>query len=80
MPGWSLHDRAFLITGGARGICAATAQALHARGARLALVDLDEAALEQTATMLAIYESEAREKGADEVAWSERTRRVMRDG
>jgi hypothetical protein len=30
--------------------------------------------------MLAIYESEAREKGADEVAWSERTRRVMRDG
>jgi NAD(P)-dependent dehydrogenase (short-subunit alcohol dehydrogenase family) len=80
MPGWSLHDRAFLITGGARGIGAATAQALHARGARLALVDLDEAALEQTATTLAIYESEAREKGADEVAWSERTRRVMRDG
>jgi NAD(P)-dependent dehydrogenase (short-subunit alcohol dehydrogenase family) len=80
MPGWSLHDRAFLITGGARGIGAATAQALHARGARLALVDLDEAALEQTATMLAIYEREAREKGADEVAWSERTRRVIRGG
>jgi short-subunit dehydrogenase len=46
MSGWSLRDRAFLITGGARGIGAATAQALHARGARLALVDLDEAALE----------------------------------
>ena len=52
MPGWSLHDRAFLITGGARGIGAATAQALRARGARLALVDLDEAALEETATAL----------------------------
>jgi NAD(P)-dependent dehydrogenase (short-subunit alcohol dehydrogenase family) len=52
VPGWSLHDRAFLITGGARGIGAATAQALHARGARLALVDLDEVALEETATAL----------------------------
>jgi NAD(P)-dependent dehydrogenase (short-subunit alcohol dehydrogenase family) len=30
VPGWSLHHRAFLITGGARGIGAATAQALHA--------------------------------------------------
>ena len=52
MSGWSLRDRAFLITGGARGIGAATAHALHARGARLALVDLDEAALEETATAL----------------------------
>ena len=52
MHGWSLHDRAFLITGGARGIGAATAHALRARGARLALVDLGEAALEGTATTL----------------------------
>jgi NAD(P)-dependent dehydrogenase (short-subunit alcohol dehydrogenase family) len=49
VPGWSLRDRTILITGGARGIGAATARALHARGARLALVDLDEDALEETA-------------------------------
>jgi len=52
MPTWSLRDTTFLITGGARGIGEATARALHARGARLALVDLDEAALERTATGL----------------------------
>jgi NAD(P)-dependent dehydrogenase (short-subunit alcohol dehydrogenase family) len=50
MAGWSLRDRSFLITGGGRGIGAATAHALTERGARLALVDLDADALDETAT------------------------------
>jgi NAD(P)-dependent dehydrogenase (short-subunit alcohol dehydrogenase family) len=52
MPAWSLRDKVFLITGGARGIGAATARELNGRGARLALVDLDEAALDATASQL----------------------------
>jgi NAD(P)-dependent dehydrogenase (short-subunit alcohol dehydrogenase family) len=52
MPDWPLRDKVFLITGGARGIGGATARELNARGARLALVDLDEEALEETASEL----------------------------
>lgn len=40
-----LQDQVCVITGAARGIGLATAHALAARGARLVLVDLDEAAL-----------------------------------
>ena len=38
-------NKVVAITGGARGIGLAMAQAFHARGARIALADLDEACL-----------------------------------
>jgi NAD(P)-dependent dehydrogenase (short-subunit alcohol dehydrogenase family) len=82
LPGWSLHDRAFLITGGARGIGAATARALHARGARAAIHTplAERQIVKDVPEVLATYEREARENGPAEVAWSERTRDVLREG
>jgi len=41
-------DHVVLITGGARGVGAAVAEALAARGARVVLTDLDRAALDET--------------------------------
>ena len=41
----SMNGKVVFITGGARGIGAAVARQLHAKGALLVLVDLDEAAL-----------------------------------
>jgi NAD(P)-dependent dehydrogenase (short-subunit alcohol dehydrogenase family) len=49
MTDWSLADKVILITGGARGIGAATAAELARRGARPVLADLDVAALQRTA-------------------------------
>jgi NAD(P)-dependent dehydrogenase (short-subunit alcohol dehydrogenase family) len=46
---WSLNDKVILITGGARGIGAATAADLARRGARPVLADLDRGALAATA-------------------------------
>jgi NAD(P)-dependent dehydrogenase (short-subunit alcohol dehydrogenase family) len=65
MPTWSLRDRTFLITGGARGIGEATPLA-----ERQIVADVPE--------VLATYEREVREKGLQEVVWSERTRGVLR--
>lgn len=45
MSTWSLSEKVFLITGGARGIGAATAAELSRRGARPVLADLDTEAL-----------------------------------
>jgi NAD(P)-dependent dehydrogenase (short-subunit alcohol dehydrogenase family) len=45
----ALQDRVVLVTGGARGIGAATARALAGRGARLALVGLEPERLRSTA-------------------------------
>ena len=44
-----LHDKTIAITGGGRGLGAAMAERLAARGAKLALVDLDENALDESA-------------------------------
>jgi len=55
-----LAGKTIVITGAARGLGAAMAQRLGSAGSRLALVDLDAAALEQTATA-------CRQAGAAEV-------------
>ena len=54
-----LDGRVALVTGAARGIGAATAQRLAQDGARVALADLDQAGVEQTAQQLAQSGAEA---------------------
>lgn len=54
-----LDGRVALITGAARGIGAATAQRLAQEGARVALADLDQAGVEQTAQQIAQSGAEA---------------------
>jgi len=49
---YELTDKVALVTGGARGIGLATARALIARGASVAIVDLDAAAAEHAAAQL----------------------------
>ncbi|WP_432543560.1 SDR family NAD(P)-dependent oxidoreductase [Kineococcus sp. SYSU DK002] len=51
-PRRPLHDGVVLVTGAARGIGLATARALHARGARLALLDSDGATVQARAAEL----------------------------
>lgn len=51
-PALDVGDRVALITGAAQGIGLALARQLHAKGARLALIDLNEDALTRAATSL----------------------------
>jgi NAD(P)-dependent dehydrogenase (short-subunit alcohol dehydrogenase family) len=47
-----LHDKVIAITGGARGIGLATAAALNGLGAKVAIGDIDEVTLKESATKL----------------------------
>ncbi|WP_183098149.1 SDR family oxidoreductase [Nocardioides pelophilus] len=48
----NIDGQVILVTGGARGIGAETAKALASKGARLVLIDLDQAALDETAAAI----------------------------
>src|SRR4051812_43974877 len=51
-PPRSLHGKVVVITGGGRGIGAATARALVAKGAKVAIGDVDAETAERTAAEL----------------------------
>ncbi|MDW8805139.1 SDR family oxidoreductase [Streptomyces scabiei] len=74
-----LRDRTVVVTGAARGIGAALTDALARRGARLALLDHDEAALRATAaalpgTVLALGADVCDDTALDEAAETVRAR------
>jgi NAD(P)-dependent dehydrogenase (short-subunit alcohol dehydrogenase family) len=50
----AIRDKVVVITGGARGIGYATASALHNLGAKVAIGDVDEAKLKESATELGL--------------------------
>jgi NAD(P)-dependent dehydrogenase (short-subunit alcohol dehydrogenase family) len=50
----SIKGKVVAITGGARGIGLATATTLHGRGARVAIGDIDDITLKESATTLGI--------------------------
>lgn len=63
MARYELSDKVALVTGGARGIGFATAQALRARGASVVIVDLDADAAERAAAQ--VHETKALGLAAD---------------
>ena len=63
MSRYDLTDKVALVTGGARGIGLATSRALIARGASVAIVDLDATTAERAATQ--VHQTEALGLAAD---------------
>jgi NAD(P)-dependent dehydrogenase (short-subunit alcohol dehydrogenase family) len=55
MKGIQLAGRVAVVTGGARGIGRATAEALRDQGARVAIGDIDEVELKETARELGVF-------------------------
>lgn len=56
----NIQNKVIVITGGGKGIGRATAQRLAQQGAKIALIDLDETAMEETITLVGEAGSEAR--------------------
>ena len=66
---YDLRDKVVLITGGARGIGMAIANSAAARGARIALVDLDEG-VRMTTNIVHVSPEEVRCGQRVSVDWS----------
>jgi NAD(P)-dependent dehydrogenase (short-subunit alcohol dehydrogenase family) len=49
---YSVNEKVALITGAANGLGAAVARQMHAQGARLVLIDIDQPKLDELATEL----------------------------
>ena len=78
----NIQDKVIAITGGGKGIGRATALRLAQQGAKIALIDLDEAAMEETITLVNDAGSKARAykcNVADEAVVESTFERIVKD-